>query len=37
MNTLTNILAAITLVGIPMAVALGLWMMIIAELIGHVT
>ena len=37
MNTLTNILATITLVVIPMAVALGIWMIIIAELIGHVT
>jgi len=36
MNTLQNILATITLVVVPMAVALGVWMIIIAELVAYI-
>lgn len=36
MNTLQNILATFTLVVVPMAVALGTWMIIIAELVAYI-
>ena len=36
MNTLQNILATITLVVVPMSVALGVWMIIIAELVAYI-